>query len=98
MSNFSDYINNNDYKSNQDNKDLNKSYHQDDLEKMIDKYSSYDKDSLMKEFLKLTLEKKKRGELGVEELDKLKNLLSPMLNSEQKSNLNEILELIQNVK
>lgn len=101
MSNFSEYIKSSgSEKQSCDNQqsESKKNYTQDDLQGMIDKYSNYDRDSLMSEFLKLTLEKKKKGELKSSELETLKNTLSPMLSSEQKSSLNQILEMVKNVE
>ena len=68
-----------------------------DLEKLIDKYSELDNDTLMKEFLKITLEKKKQGKLSDSELSVLKNSILPYLNESQKQSLNSILEIVKNV-
>ena len=68
-----------------------------DLEKLIDKYSELDNDTLMKEFLKITLEKKKQGKPSDSELSVLKNSILPYLNESQKQSLNSILEIVKNV-
>ena len=39
------------------------------LEEMINKYSGFSENKLMNEFIKLTLEKKKRGQLSNNELE-----------------------------
>ena len=64
MANFSDY------NWNKENNEQKLS--EQDLEKLIDKYSELDNDTLMKEFLKITLEKKKQGQLSDSELSVLK--------------------------
>ena len=51
----------------------------------------------MQEFLKLTLEKKKRGELTSAELNKIRETISPMLNDQQKNYLNELLHKVEDV-
>ena len=98
MSKLSEFINN----EHQDNKKVHtsnesKKYTHDDLQKIIDEYSGLSEDRLMSEFLKLTLEKKRRGELSNSELEVLRNTLMPMLNNEQKIKLNQILEMVKNV-
>ena len=89
MANFSDY---NWSKDNNEQK-----LSEQDLEKLIDKYSELDNDTLMKEFLKITLEKKKQGKLSDSELSVLKNSILPYLNESQKQSLNSILEIVKNV-
>ena len=89
MANFSDY------NWNKENNEQKLS--EQDLEKLIDKYSELDNDTLMKEFLKITLEKKKQGKLSDSELSVLKNSILPYLNESQKHSLNSILEIVKNV-
>ncbi len=89
MANFSDY------NWNKENNEQKLSER--DLEKLIDKYSELDNDTLMKEFLKITLEKKKQGKLSDSELSVLKNSILPYLNESQKQSLNSILEIVKNV-
>lgn len=89
MANFSDY------NWNKENNEQKLSER--DLEKLIDKYSELDNDTLMKEFLKITLEKKKQGKLSDGELSVLKNSILPYLNESQKQSLNSILEIVKNV-
>lgn len=102
MSKFSEYIKSEHSKTNSEELGQNKksalNNNHADVEKLIDKYSSYSKDNLMSEFLKLTLEKKKRGELKESDIEMLKSTLAPMLTEEQKCNLNDILEMVRNVK
>lgn len=94
MKNFSDFLNENNTKTqiNQDNVQDNQK-----LEEMIDKYSSYSNDQLMSEFMRLTIEKKKKGELKKEELMSIKETISPMLSVEQKINLDRIINMVDNV-
>ncbi|HBO49045.1 MAG TPA: hypothetical protein DD614_04370 [Clostridiales bacterium] len=89
MANFSDY------NWNKENNEQKLS--EQDLEKLIDKYSELDNDTLMKEFLNITLEKKKQGKLSDSELSVLKNSILPYLNESQKQSLNSILEIVKNV-
>ena len=89
MANFSDY------NWNKENNEQKLS--EQDLEKLIDKYSELDNDTLMKEFLKITLEKKKQGKLNDSEHSVLKNSILPYLNESQKQSLNSILEIVKNV-
>ena len=89
MANFSDYNWN---KENNEQKLSEREW-----EKLIDKYSELDNDTLMKEFLKITLEKKKQGKLSDSELSVLKNSILPYLNESQKQSLNSILEIVKNV-
>ena len=104
MSNFSDFLNN------QNNEQINKSTLYNDsnnsnsteektknLENLINKYSNYSNDDLMREFLKLTMDKKKKGELNREELENIKNTILPYLDEKQKQNLKQILDLVDNV-
>lgn len=98
MNNFSDFMNKND-----DEKKVNSTsnkeskYTSDQLQDMINKYSGFSKDKLMSEFIKLTLEKKKRGELSDSELENIKSTISPMLNLEQKESLEKLLDMVKNV-
>ena len=89
MANFSDY------NWNKENNEQKLS--EQDLEKLIDKYSELNNDTLMKEFLKINLEKKKQGKLSDSELSVLKNSILPYLNESQKQSLNSILEIVKNV-
>ena len=93
MSNFSDYIKE---ENNRVEEKIDKTKKQ-NYEEMINKYSSYSKNDLMSEFIKITLEKKKKGELTSGELNNLKTTILPFLNSEQKENLDKILQMVENV-
>lgn len=92
MGNFSDYMN----KAEPENKKNNK-INTEDLEKLIDKYSEYESDALLKEFLKMTLERKKQGNLKDGELENIKNTITPYLDSNQKQSLEKLLDMIKNV-
>lgn len=93
MSNFSDYIN-----SNKINEGLHEKKTKESLQSKIDEYSGFSQDRLMSEFIKLTIEKKKRGELTNDELQSLKNTIVPMLNNEQKIMLDKMLQMVKDVK
>ena len=92
MANFSDFVKE---------KKINEEkmpYSNEDLESMINKYSELSEDRLLSEFLKLTLEKRKRGELSEKELQNLRSTLVPVLNTQQIESLDKILEMVKNVK
>lgn len=93
MNNFSDFVKNNSFNDKEDEKKENTQK----LEDMISNYQQLSQNDLMKNFLKLTIEKKKKGELKKEELEAVKNTLSPMLNDEQRGMLNELLLMVENV-
>ncbi len=99
MGNFSDYINStniNKTTSGDSGKEIKECSYE-NLEKLIDKYSSLDDDILMKEFLKMTIERKKQGNLSESELEILKSTILPYLNDKQKESLEKILEIVRNV-
>lgn len=95
MGNFSDYIKRTDI-NNSDNINLNNDK-KEDLEKLIEKYSALSDNDLMKEFLIMTIERKKQGKLNEEELAILKSTILPYLDEAQKNTLENILEMIKNV-
>ena len=96
MSKFSDFVNaNNSFETMNGNKE---SVGNEKMEDLIEKYSSYSQADLLSEFMKLTNEKKKKGELNESELNSLKQTISPFLNNEQKNNLDKIMNVINNVK
>lgn len=95
MGNFSDYIKRADI-NNSDNINLDNDK-KEVLEKLIEKYSSLSDNDLMKEFLKMTIERKKQGKLNEEELAILKSTILPYLDEAQKNTLENLLEMIKNV-
>ena len=104
MSDFSEFIknmnniNNNEFKdSKRDSKAEQEIPNNAKLEDMINKYSKYSNEDLMSEFLKLTAEKKCNGELSNNEIEKMKSTILPLLNEEQKNNLEKILNVVKNV-
>lgn len=99
MGNFSDYVNSTNINktTSSDDKKGTKEYSYENLEKLIDKYSSLDDDVLMKEFLKMTIERKRQGNLSEGELEMLKSTILPYLNDKQKESLEKILEIVKNV-
>jgi hypothetical protein len=96
MPNFSEFLN----RENKTNKDtINKSHNsQEYMKSKIEEYSGYSQDRLINDFVKLTMEKKKRGELSEKELISLKNTIAPMLNNEQKESLEKLLQMVRNVE
>lgn len=97
MGKFSDFVNNqiNDMINNNPSSEKNLS--QDDLEKLINKYSSYNQNDLIGEFMRLTYEKKRNGELSASDIDNIKRTIIPFLNDEQKNNLEKLLSMVENV-
>lgn len=97
MANFSDFVKNESkekYTSNSNKEE--RQVDKDNLEEMIENYSALSQDELMNEFMKLTLEKKKKGVLTEKELESLKSTIVPFLNDEQKLNLEKILTMVRN--
>ena len=64
---------------------------------MINEYSKLSRNELMNEFIKLTIDKKKRGELSDSELTSIKKTIIPYLNDEQKIMLEKLLSMVENV-
>ena len=93
VGNFSDYMN----KPEPETKKNTSKINTEDLEKLIDKYSEYESDDLLKEFFKMTLERKKQGNLKDGELDNIKQTISPYLDSNQRQSLEKLLDMIKNV-
>ncbi len=97
---LSDYVNA--CNSNKDNEkiqssEISVSQHSNNLNEMLEKYSTYNSNELMNEFIRVTIEKKKNGELNSNELENLKKTIVPYLNDAQKNELNRLLQLVQNV-
>lgn len=93
MSNFNDYISSN--KSNK--KDIRKDVDKKTLEEKIEQYQKLSGSDLMHEFIKLTLEKKKNGELGKSEIESIRQTIYPHLSNEQKMALNNLLNMVEDV-
>ena len=94
MANFNDYI-----KNNEDNVSAcnNERLSNEHLEDLISKYQNLSSSDLMNEFMKLTYEKKRKGELSSKELNSLKSTISPYLNDEQAKNLERIMNMVKDV-
>ena len=93
VGNFSDYMN----KPEPETKKNISKINTEDLEKLIDKYSEYESDDLLKEFLKMTLERKKQGNLKNSELENIKQTVTPYLDNNQRQSLEKLLDMIKNV-
>ena len=78
---FSDYKNN--YTNNSHTNDFKQTSNE-NIEELYHKYSKLDNQSLMDEFIKLSIERKRKGELTDGYFDNLKNTLFPYLTDEQK--------------
>jgi hypothetical protein len=99
MANFSDFIKSEKQNENIENSKYNdeKQINKENLEDMINNYSTLSQDELLSEFMKLTIDKKKKGVLDENELNTIKSTIEPFLNNEQKSNLDKILNMVRNV-
>ena len=98
MSNFSDYINSGNNSQTTSTHKNSTTYTNEELQDMINKYSSLSEDKLLGEFIRLTLEKKSRGELKDKDLENMKSTIEPFLDIEQKNKLNQIIDMVRNVK
>lgn len=67
-------------------------------EELIHKYSALSNEELMKEFLNLTAREKGEGKLKEGELESIKNTLSPYLDDTQKNSLDNLLNMVRDVK
>lgn len=94
MGSFSDYVNNEQNKKSVDRKETPSN---DDLEKKINEYGKLSSEELMSEFVRLTIEKKKNGELTNSELNNIKNTILPFLNNDQKLMLEKVLNMVDHV-
>lgn len=90
MSKFSEFI-----KDDKMGGEVKKEVREEDLNKIIDKYSTYSQDDLMKEFLQETERKKENGELDEDQLMRVKNILTPYLTHEQIERLNQLINMVK---
>ncbi|MBR4745587.1 MAG: hypothetical protein IK070_02640 [Clostridia bacterium] len=68
----------------------------DDLEKLISKYSTKSQSELMNEFIKLSSEKIKNGTLNKSSIENIKNTIFPYLTDEQKKSFYSIISQVTN--
>lgn len=95
MSSFNDFI-----KDNKDSESVKDTYTEDRNKKLEDKINEYQKlssNELMQEFIKLTIEKKRNGELTKNELENIKQAIIPYLSEEQRQSLQNLLDMVDNV-
>lgn len=90
MSKFSEFI-----KQDQSRIREEKEIKKEDVSELIDKYSTYSEDELMREFLTESKRKKDRGELSDDQVLKMKELLSPYLDGHQKEKLEELIKMVK---
>lgn len=64
------------------------------IESLVDKYSNLSSEELFNEFIKETNKGKENGTISAEYLNNIKSTLSPYLNNEQKNNLNNLMDII----
>ena len=89
MGKFSEFL-----KENNDNNTIESCCEQ-NINELIDKYSTYSESDLMREFLLESEKKKENGELNSDALNKIKNLLTPYLNEDQVNRLKELLDMVK---
>lgn len=65
------------------------------VEDYMNKYSNLSQEELMKEFLKVSQEKKKNGGFSTGEINNIKQTLAPFLNSEQMQNLDNLINMVK---
>jgi len=98
LGNFSEYIKNSKVKSSENNSNNDKVKNENArYEDLINKYSEYSNDKLLSEFINLTMQRKRQGNLSDTELNNIKNMLLPYLNNEQKINLEKLIDMVKNV-
>lgn len=97
MSNFSDFLNQNKDNTSIDVKRKSGPVDEKNLEQKIEEYSKFSKDELMSEFIKMTIQKKKQGELSSKDLENIKSTILPYLNGEQKENMENLLKIVEHV-
>ena len=88
MAKFSDFIK-------EDTVGQTKKNDEENIEKIMAKYSDYSEDELMSEFIKESVRKRENGELTEEQLDRISNLLKPYLNDMQKQKLDDLFGVIK---
>lgn len=88
------YDNKNDINDNINYKETNNNLDTKTAEELINKYSTYSKEELMQELKKITDEKKKNGTLN-DDLNRFSSVLTPYLNEEQKSRMNDLFNKIK---
>ena len=64
-------------------------------EDAINKYSGMEENALMQEFLRVTKEQKENGTLDETQIENTYNMLYPMLNEEQRKNLDNLMKVIK---
>lgn len=91
MNKFSDFAKNNQFSNRVDMEENNK----EKVESYMNKYINLSQQDLMKEFMKLTNQRKANGEFNQAEIDKIKETLNPYLTEEQKHNLESIINMVK---
>ena len=97
MASFRDYMRQTD-EIKKENKNNEKSSNNEELETLINKYSKFSNSELMSEFMRMTYEKKMRGDLTTQELNNIKSTIVPFLNEEQKINLEKLINMVDDVR
>ena len=91
MNKFSDFTKNNQFSNRVDMEENNK----EKVESYMNKYINLSQQDLMKEFMKLTNQRKANGEFNQAEIDKIQETLNPYLTEEQKHNLESIINMVK---
>lgn len=96
--NFNDFIKSNNntkkYSQNDEKKESIKPTTE-QIESIVENYKNLSQPELLQELLKQTKNQKARGNLSNEKIDQLISTLRPMLNEEQKNNLDSIKKLLE---
>lgn len=86
--NFSDF----DKNSTPDVNEIKSNVDKEKIEDLLDKYSTFSERELLDEFLKVSLDEKKKGNLSEDNLNNLRDTLDPYLDDNAKGRLDEILK------
>ena len=86
-------VNSNNMNKNNNLNDATTNINKEDINKKIDKYSKFSKDELMTEFLKES--RKKEGGYSSEEINKIKDVLFPLLNADQQKYFYELMNMVK---
>lgn len=67
----------------------------DDINNLIDKFHSMDESELITEIFRIINEKKRNGTFDPEEIDRIAEMISPLLTEEQRIKMGNLIDLIK---
>ena len=67
----------------------------DDISNLIDKFHQMDESELITEIFRIINEKKQNGTFNPDDLDKIAEMIKPLLTEEQKMKMNNLIDLIK---